>query len=161
MRCASDCSLPLVQPSGVTFAFSFTVVALDSYPLLCAPCLAVPVTNFAVGGIVLTVVSLYVQVVAQLLGKEALPWENMSAEDRRKLGAFRGPIMQLLKREPSQRPTMPEFYHACSSIFSTSTTYTAGGNNSAMSSGNTGKVAQPRTESPAILDTEDLTRTMN
>ena len=66
------------------------------------------------------------QVVAQLLGNKPLPWESMSTEDRRKLGAFRGPILQLLNRDPSQRPTMPEFYHACNSIFSTSTTYTAG-----------------------------------
>ncbi|NJR42368.1 MAG: protein kinase [Akkermansiaceae bacterium] len=101
------------------------------------------------------------QVVAQLLGNQPLPWENMSQADRRKLGAFRGPILQLLSRDPSQRPTMPEFYHACNSIFSTSTTYTSGGTNTAMASGNTGKVAEPPVESPALPDTVDVTRTMN
>ena len=103
------------------------------------------------------------QVVAQLLGNEPLPWENMSTEDRRKLGAFRGPIMQLLNRYPSQRPTMPEFYHACNSIFSTSTTYTAGGNNSAMSSGNTGAATNPATHDDAAgngFEEDDYTMTM-
>jgi hypothetical protein len=68
--------------------------------------------------------------------------------------------MQLLSRDPSQRPTMPEFYSSCNSIFSTSTTYTAEGVNTAMSTGNTQKMSQPPTESPAIPDT-DVTKTMN
>jgi hypothetical protein len=64
-----------------------------------------------------------VQVVAQLLGERPLPWESMSAEDRRKLGAFRKPILALLHRDAAERPSMSEFYDACNSIFSTSTTY--------------------------------------
>lgn len=31
--------------------------------------------------------------------------------------------MQLLNRDPSQRPSMPEFYNQCNSVFTSSTTY--------------------------------------
>ena len=47
----------------------------------------------------------------------------MSTVDRRKLGAFREPILQLLNRDPSKRPSMPDFYNQCNSVFSSSTTY--------------------------------------
>ena len=63
------------------------------------------------------------QVIAQLLGEEQLPWEVHNAADRRNLGAFRGPIMRLLSRDPSDRPSMLEFYQACTSVFTSSTTY--------------------------------------
>ena len=66
---------------------------------------------------------LVVQVVAQLLGEDKLPWESMSSVDRRKLGAFRGPILQLLDRDPAKRPSMSEFYNQCNSVFTSSTTY--------------------------------------
>ena len=64
------------------------------------------------------------QVVKQLLGEEPLPWERMTVATRKTLGAFKGPIMQLLNRDPSQRPSMAQFYDNCNAIFSTSTTYT-------------------------------------
>ena len=63
------------------------------------------------------------QVIAQLAGEDKLPWESMSSADRRKLGAFREPIMQLLDRDPSKRPSMPVFYEQCISVFTSSTTY--------------------------------------
>jgi hypothetical protein len=50
----------------------------------------------------------------------------MQPEDRKKLGAFRSPILQLLDRNPIKRPTMTQFYENCNSIFSTSVTYTPG-----------------------------------
>lgn len=67
-----------------------------------------------------------VQVVRQLLGEESLPWERMNAATRKTLGAFKSPILQLLNRDPSKRPTMSEFYNNCNAIFSTSTTFTPG-----------------------------------
>ena len=63
---------------------------------------------------------------AQILGHEAAPWDTMAEGDRRKLGAFKGPILELLRRDPAQRPTMPQFYAACNAIFASSTTYVAG-----------------------------------
>lgn len=86
------------------------------------------------------------QVVAQLLGEEPLPWENMSTADRHKLGAFRGPIMELLNRDPAKRPSMPQFYHNCNSIFTTSTTYTPGTKNDTMKSGNTDTLSSQPSE---------------
>jgi hypothetical protein len=44
------------------------------------------------------------------------------AEDRRKLGAFRGPIMALLSRNPAERPSMAEFVDTCTSVFATTNT---------------------------------------
>lgn len=45
--------------------------------------------------------------------------------DRKKLGAFRGPVLELLRRDPAQRPTMPQFYARCNAIFASSTTFAA------------------------------------
>ena len=61
---------------------------------------------------------------SQILGDPhtPLPWEGMCSEDRKKLGAFRGPIMKLLNRSAEERPTMMEFYDSCRSIFSSSAT---------------------------------------
>lgn len=61
------------------------------------------------------------------MGEKKLPWERMSPDDRKKLGAFRSPILQLLERNPAQRPTMEQFYHNCNSIFSSSVTYLPAG----------------------------------
>lgn len=79
------------------------------------------------------------QVVKQLLGEEPLPWERMTVATRKTLGAFKGPIMQLLNRDPSQRPSMSQFYDNCNAIFSTSTTYTPA-NKASMGSSNTSDV---------------------
>lgn len=46
------------------------------------------------------------QIFTQLMSPDyALPWEDihLTVEDKRKLGRFRKPIMQLLQREPRQR----------------------------------------------------------
>lgn len=53
------------------------------------------------------------QAIAKLLGDRALPWEALQAADRARLGAFRGPVLELLRRDPSRRPTMAAFYHNC------------------------------------------------
>jgi hypothetical protein len=63
------------------------------------------------------------QVVAQLLGAEPLPWEQMSSDERKQLGAFRKPVIALLNRDPSMRPSMPKFISDCNSIFATSATF--------------------------------------
>ena len=62
---------------------------------------------------------LYVQVVARLLGELPLPWEEeLSSLVVRQLGVFRGPVMQLLQREPSDRISMDRFHALCSKVFS-------------------------------------------
>lgn len=49
----------------------------------------------------------WVQVVAALMGDEELPWEGDVSEDlSRKLGALRAPILAMLHRDPSMRPSM-------------------------------------------------------
>jgi phage portal protein BeeE len=55
----------------------------------------------------------------------ALPWEEgrLSPEDKKKLGRFRKPLLQLLHREPSQRATALQFCKQMFEIFSS----TAGG----------------------------------
>jgi hypothetical protein len=51
------------------------------------------------------------QVVAELVGEQRLPWESLSPEVHKKLGLFRVPMLKLLSRDPSERPTMIEFYN--------------------------------------------------
>lgn len=55
------------------------------------------------------------QVVGQLLGEEELPWEgnNLTFDHRTRLGALRRPILQLLERDPGQRPSMQAFSDKC------------------------------------------------
>lgn len=53
------------------------------------------------------------QAIAKLVGDRALPWEALQPADRDRLGAFRGPVLELLRRDPSRRPTMAAFYHNC------------------------------------------------
>lgn len=65
------------------------------------------------------------QVIEQILGSKAAPWDVLAEADRKKLGAFRGPVLELLRRDPAQRPTMPQFYARCNAIFATSTTFAA------------------------------------
>lgn len=57
------------------------------------------------------------QVVSQLLGAKPLPWENLQEGDRRALGAFRPPILQLLQRDPSRRPGLDSFLRHAAAIF--------------------------------------------
>eukprot|EP00892_Ulva_mutabilis_P004417 jgi/Ulvmu1/2347/UM013_0195.1 len=65
-------------------------------------------------------------VIAQILGQQPAPWDALSDVDRKKLGAFKGPVMELLRRDRSQRPSMMQFYANCNAIFSTSTTHVPG-----------------------------------
>ena len=67
-----------------------------------------------------------VQVIAQLRGDVPLPWEGeLSTEMQRKLGAFKGPVLQLLQREPSRRVSMRRFHVACTKLFASRTTVEA------------------------------------
>lgn len=62
---------------------------------------------------------------AQLAGEKRLPWEDgtdEAAERLEKLGVFKGAVMQLLNRDPQQRPSMQRFYDACNRVFSSRTT---------------------------------------
>ena len=62
---------------------------------------------------------LYVQVVDRLVGELPLPWEKeLSPLVVRQLGVLRGPVMQLLQREPSERISMDRFHAHCSKVFS-------------------------------------------
>lgn len=56
---------------------------------------------------------MHVQAIAKLLGDRALPWEALHPSDREKLGEFRAPVLELLRRDPSRRPSMASFYHTC------------------------------------------------
>jgi hypothetical protein len=62
-----------------------------------------------------------VQIYRQLVSPDqTLPWEEgrISAGDKKKLGKFRKPIMQLLQREPSERGTALQFCKQMFEIFS-------------------------------------------
>jgi hypothetical protein len=66
------------------------------------------------------------QVTAQLRGNTALPWEGeMSTKIQRGLGAFKGPILQLLHRDPERRVSMNRFHAACTHLFCSRTTIEA------------------------------------
>lgn len=66
------------------------------------------------------------QVIARLLGGQPLPWEGeLSATVQRHLGQFKGPILQLLQRDPPQRIGMRRFHVACSKLFAARTTVEA------------------------------------
>lgn len=50
-----------------------------------------------------------VQVAEALRGDEELPWEGRASEARcAKLGSLRAPILAMLHRDPSLRPSMAE-----------------------------------------------------
>lgn len=69
--------------------------------------------------------SVLLQVMAQLAGEKRLPWEEgteEATERLEKLGVFKGAVMQLLNRDPQQRPSMQRFYDACNRVFSSRTT---------------------------------------
>ena len=58
------------------------------------------------------------QVLAQLQGHRPLPWEGDSTEEFHKgLGILAGPVLQLLQRTPSQRPSLRRFHETCMQAF--------------------------------------------
>ena len=58
------------------------------------------------------------QVLAQLRGDEPLPWEApMEGQQLSRLGAFKGPVLQLLHRDPCRRISMHRFHDACTKLF--------------------------------------------
>ena len=66
------------------------------------------------------------QVVEMLTGDAALPWEGtLSAQHAQQLGALKGPVLQLLRRDAAGRPTLRSFHSACTSFFTSSATVTA------------------------------------
>ena len=53
----------------------------------------------------------HMQAVAAILGVAELPWEGEGAEVLcRKLGALRAPVLAMLHRSPSLRPSMASFH---------------------------------------------------
>lgn len=63
------------------------------------------------------------QILAQLLGDQELPWEGARAapETMRKLRSLRTPVLALLDRNPQRRLTMQQFCESCDDIFGTRT----------------------------------------
>lgn len=63
---------------------------------------------------------------AQLRGDLPLPWEGaMLTSMQRGLGAFKGPVLQLLHRNPAQRVSLQRFHAACTHLFVNHTTVEA------------------------------------
>ena len=66
------------------------------------------------------------QVIARLKGEMPLPWEGeLTAAVVRHLGTFRGPVLQLLHRDPAHRISMRRFHIACTKLFAARTTVEA------------------------------------
>ena len=65
------------------------------------------------------------QVVAMLRGEAPLPWEDMEPAVVRKLGAFKGLVLQLLQRNPRRRVSLRHFHHTCTRLFDSRTTIEA------------------------------------
>lgn len=57
------------------------------------------------------------QVIAQLLGAKPMPWEPLRDDDRRRMGPFREPVLQLLQRDAARRASMLDFYRSCTAAF--------------------------------------------
>ena len=70
-----------------------------------------------------------VQVMDQIEGIKGqnLPWEDacMTSTNRKRLGAFRNPIVALLSRDPSQRPSLAHFCATCHRVLAGSTSVEA------------------------------------
>jgi hypothetical protein len=64
-----------------------------------------------------------VQVVAQIVGEQLLPWEDAARAKQllRTAGIFRAPVLTLLQRDPENRPTVGSFLAQCSSLASATT----------------------------------------
>jgi hypothetical protein len=68
------------------------------------------------------------QILEQLRGDALLPWEgDLSSKQERGLGAFKGPVLQLLHRDPERRVSMKSFHAACIRLVSARTTTDASG----------------------------------
>eukprot|EP00892_Ulva_mutabilis_P004168 jgi/Ulvmu1/2122/UM127_0007.1 len=66
------------------------------------------------------------KVLAQLRGDEPLPWEGeLERQQDRLLGAFKGPVLQLLQRDPARRISMRRFHDACTKLFASVSTVEA------------------------------------
>jgi hypothetical protein len=59
---------------------------------------------------------LRLQVISQITGDTMLPWEDPYNADRGKLGAYLGPVMALLSRNPAYRPSAAVFVDSCTSL---------------------------------------------
>ena len=58
------------------------------------------------------------QVLAQLQGHRPLPWEEDRKEEFHKaLNFLAGPVLQLLQRDPSRRPSVRRFHETCMQAF--------------------------------------------
>ena len=64
------------------------------------------------------------QVLAQLRGQKELPWAEgcISPDARARMGAMYAPLMKLLNRDPTQRPSAAYFRDQCMAISASSTT---------------------------------------
>ena len=68
------------------------------------------------------------QVMQRLRGDSdlPLPWEGeLCPTAKRNLGAFKGPVLGLLQREPARRTTMRAFHATCTRLFAARTTMEA------------------------------------
>lgn len=88
-----------------------------------------------------------------LMGEKPLPWENLQSVDRKRLGEFRKPVLELLNRNPDQRPTMSQFYDNCNAIFFSNTTTKIG----AALSNTVPNVAPPEAAAPLPNTASDST----
>jgi hypothetical protein len=70
----------------------------------------------------------WLQVLEQIRGDALLPWEcELSRKHARYLGALKGPVLQLLHRDPQMRVSMKSFHAACIHLVSGRTTADASG----------------------------------
>eukprot|EP00892_Ulva_mutabilis_P004148 jgi/Ulvmu1/2104/UM125_0008.1 len=66
------------------------------------------------------------KVISMLKGDLPLPWEGaMSQEMHRKLGAFKGLVLHLLRRNPRRRVSLRHFTNTCTRLFDSRTTIEA------------------------------------
>ena len=69
---------------------------------------------------------MHVQVMDRIEGMngQQLPWEgtDLTPAHRRRLGVFKASIVQLLARDPAQRPSMQHFCDSCNRVLAGSTT---------------------------------------
>lgn len=65
------------------------------------------------------------QVMAQLAGEAALPWEDarFGPSVLRRFGLFKEACLELLHRDPLKRPSMREFTRICRQVLALSETH--------------------------------------
>jgi hypothetical protein len=58
------------------------------------------------------------QMIAQIVGEEPLPWEpeEKGKELLQRAGAFKGMVLALLERDPEKRLSIQSFLEQCSSL---------------------------------------------